>query len=246
MPKLKPDTQRARRDNILDAALHCFARGGFHATTMQDICKEAMVSPGALYVYFASKEDLIAGLCERDRNEFSERFSQLAAAPDFLEGLQVIAQHYFIEDSADRQRFVVEMGVEATRNPRIAEIFMGVDKFCCDSFEAMFQRLKDEGRIAPRADIPTIAKVFSVLGDGMFWRRAIEPDFNVKTVLPVITELVGSMLNPVQVGHGNVETSSAGQAQGRQVHGKAKSSGYVETPKARKNPARLAKTEAGV
>lgn len=197
MPKLKPDTQRARRENILDAALHCFARGGFHATTMQHICKEAGVSPGAVYVYFASKEDLIAGLCERDRNEFAERFAQLAAAPDFIEALQRIGEHYFVDDSPDRQRFVVEMGVESTRNPRIAEIFMSVDKFCCDSFEAMFHRLKDEGRIAPRVDIPTLAKVFNVMGDGLFWRRAIEPGFNARAVLPVITELIATMLNPI-------------------------------------------------
>jgi len=31
------------------------------------ICREAGVSPGALYVYFDSKEALIAGICERDR-----------------------------------------------------------------------------------------------------------------------------------------------------------------------------------
>lgn len=198
MPKLKPDTQRARRENILDAALHCFARGGFHATTMQDICKEASVSPGAVYVYFASKEDLIAGLCERDRNEFAERFAHLAEAPDFIKALQGMGEHYFIDESADRQRFVIEMGVELTRNPRIAEIFMKVDRFCCDSFEAMFQKLKDEGRIAPLIDIPTLAKVFNVMGDGMFWRRAIEPDFDARTVLPVITQLVGTLMNPVE------------------------------------------------
>ena len=197
MPKLRPDTQRARREHILDAALTCFARAGFHATTMQDICKEAVVSPGAVYLYFASKEDLIAGLCERDRNEFAERFGQLATAPDFLEALSAIGEHYFVEESPDRQRFVVEMGVESTRNPRIAEIFMSVDKFCCDSFQALFQRLKDEGRIAPSIDIPTLAKVFNVIGDGMFWRRAIEPGFNARAVLPVITALVGTMLNPV-------------------------------------------------
>lgn len=197
MPKLKPDTQRARRENILDAALKCFARGGFHATTVQHICKEAGVSPGAFYVYFASKEDLIAGLCERDRAEFAERFSNLAAATDFLEALQVLGEHYFIDESADRQRFVIEMGIEATRNPRIREIFMRVDRFCCDSFEALFQRLKDEGRIAPRIDIKTLAKVFNVIGDGMFWRRAIEPDFDARVALPVLVDLVGSLLNPI-------------------------------------------------
>ena len=199
MPRLRPDTQRARQEHILDAALLCFARAGFHATTMMDICKEANVSPGAVYVYFASKEDLIAGLCERDRNEFAERFAQLAAAPDLLQALNTIGEHYFVEEPAVKQRFVVEMGVESTRNPRIAEIFMSVDKYCCDSFQALFQRLKDEGRIAPAIDIPTLAKVFNIIGDGMFWRRAIEPGFDARAVLPVITALVGTMLNPVEV-----------------------------------------------
>lgn len=220
MPKLRPDTQRARRENILDAALQCFARGGFHATTMQHICKEASVSPGAVYVYFASKEDLIAGLCERDRNEFAERFAHVADAPDFLEALRGIGEHYFVDESPDRQRFVIEMGVESTRNPRIAEIFMKVDRFCCDSFQSLFQRLKDEGRINPRVDVPTLAKVFNVIGDGMFWRRAIEPNFNAREVLPVITELVGTLLNPVDTRN-PVEKMPAKRASAQPLHKEA-------------------------
>ena len=87
MPKLKPDTHRARREHILDAAQICFARSGFHRTTMQDICKEAVVSPGALYVYFGSKEDLIAGIVERDRAKLAGELAALAEAPDLLAAL---------------------------------------------------------------------------------------------------------------------------------------------------------------
>src|SRR5687768_8758848 len=54
MPKLKPDVQRARSEHILDAAERCFVRAGFHRTSIHDICKEAAISPGALYVYFDS------------------------------------------------------------------------------------------------------------------------------------------------------------------------------------------------
>jgi len=207
MPRLKPDTQRARREHILDAALRCFARGGFHATTMQTICREAGVSPGALYVYFDSKEALIAGLCERDRAEFAERFAQLASAPDFIEALAAIGEHYFINESGEKQRFAIEMGIESTRNPRIAEIFMSVDKFCNDSFDALFRRLQDEGRIAPRIDIPTLVKVFNIFGDGMFWRRAIDPTADMSTVLPVIIEVIGGLLNPTNAGRARAKTN---------------------------------------
>ncbi|MEQ1710202.1 MAG: TetR/AcrR family transcriptional regulator [Hyphomicrobium sp.] len=197
MPKLKPDTQRARRDHILDAASACFARQGFHRTTVQDICREAEMSPGALYVYFDSKEALIAGLVERDRAEFALRFAEMAAAPDFLQALDGLSQHYFFEDPVEKQRVAIDMGVESTRNTRIADIYRPVDCFCRESFESLFQRLLDEGRIAPEADIPTIARVFQVMGDGLFWRRAIDPDFDASKVLPVMTALVAKMLNPV-------------------------------------------------
>lgn len=155
------------------------------------------MSPGALYVYFDSKEALIAGLVERDRAEFALRFAEMAAAPDFLQALDGLSQHYFFEDPVEKQRVAIDMGVESTRNTRIADIYRPVDCFCRESFESLFQRLLDEGRIAPEADIPTIARVFQVMGDGLFWRRAIDPDFDASKVLPVMTALVAKMLNPV-------------------------------------------------
>src|SRR4029078_9233563 len=98
----------------------------FHATTIHTICREAGVSPGALYVYFDSKEALIAGLCERDRAEVVERFAHLSSAPNFLDALAAIGEHYFVDESPDKQRFVVEIGVELTGNPRIADILTAV------------------------------------------------------------------------------------------------------------------------
>jgi AcrR family transcriptional regulator len=53
MPKLTPARAKAQRDRILDAALNCFARQGFHAATMQDIVGESGLGPGAIYGYFA-------------------------------------------------------------------------------------------------------------------------------------------------------------------------------------------------
>jgi len=197
MPRLRPDTQRARRDHILEAARTCFTRNGFHRTTIQDICREAELSPGALYVYFDSKEALIAGICERDRAEFVERFAELEAAPDLMSALRAIGETYFVDDPPDKHRFEIEMGIEATRNPRIAEVYTPVDEFCLKSFESLFRRLEQEGRIAPKVDVATLATVFKCIGDGIFWRHATDPKFDAKSVLPVMTELIASMLRPV-------------------------------------------------
>src|SRR5215469_137769 len=62
MPKVTEEHVQARRRQILSAALRCFARQGFHRTTMQDIFREADLSPGAVYSYFTGKDELIAAI----------------------------------------------------------------------------------------------------------------------------------------------------------------------------------------
>jgi TetR/AcrR family transcriptional repressor of uid operon len=194
MPKLKPDTQRARREHILDAAERCFARSGFHRCTMQDICKEAEVSPGALYVYFSSKEALIAGITERNRADFASRFAELAESGDVLQALHALAQHYFVAEPVYKQLMFVEIGVEATRNPQVGEIYRSVDEFCRASFETLFERLKAEGRINPQLDVVALARVFEIIGDGLFWRRATDPNFEAERTIPAIMHTIQSLL----------------------------------------------------
>lgn len=196
MAKLKPEILRERREHILNAAEQCFARAGFHRTTMQDICREASVSPGALYIYFDSKEALIAGIAERDRAEFGERLAKLAAAPDFMTALGEVGRQFFVEDPPHRRKLCVEIGLEATRNERVGEIYCAMDMFVKESFVALFQRLKDEGRIAPVIDIPTLAQAFLTIGDGLFWRRAVDAEFEAETVLPALIGAIGALLRP--------------------------------------------------
>jgi AcrR family transcriptional regulator len=62
-----------KRRQILDAAIHVFARQGFHATRVSDIADEAGVAYGLVYHYFRSKDEVLNEL-------FSERWSLLLAA----------------------------------------------------------------------------------------------------------------------------------------------------------------------
>jgi len=213
MPKLKPDTHRARREHILDAAQICFARSGFHRTTMQDICKEAVVSPGALYVYFGSKEDLIAGIVERDRAKLAGELAALAEAPDLLAALSKLGEHYTVEEPQHKRLLCVEIGLESTRNEAVGELFRSVDKFCHDSFIKLFDRAKRDGRISPEHDLDTIATVLSVIGDGMFWRRAVDPNFDAKAVMPVLTGILSNLLNPVSAPDETIRSKASETAQ---------------------------------
>jgi TetR/AcrR family transcriptional repressor of uid operon len=198
MPKLTPETQKARRERILDAAERCFAHAGFHRCTMQEICKEAGISPGALYVYFSSKEDLIAGIVERDRNKLAAELAELTEAPDLLSALAKLGEHYTVEEPHYKRVLCIEIGCEATRNPVVGETFRSVDEFCRENFERIFEKARQDGKIAPEHDSRTLSHIVSLLGDGLFWRRAVDPNFDVQKFLPVIVGLVSTLLNPVE------------------------------------------------
>lgn len=58
----QPDRVEERRQQIMDAALVCFARRGYHKTTMDDIVVESGLSKGTLYWYFKNKDDLFFSL----------------------------------------------------------------------------------------------------------------------------------------------------------------------------------------
>jgi AcrR family transcriptional regulator len=60
--KLAEAERTARQDQILAAALACFARTGYHTTTMADVANEAGVSKGTPYLYFQGKETLYVAL----------------------------------------------------------------------------------------------------------------------------------------------------------------------------------------
>ena len=210
MPKLKPDTQKLRREHILDAAELCFARTGFHRATIQDICREATVSLGAVYVYFKSKEDLIAGITERDRAKLAEQLSAVAAAPDLLAAFASLGQHYMVEEPRHKQQLVIDIGCESMRGGPVGEIFRTCDRLVLEQFEALFKRAIAEGKIAPSLDARTLATVVALIGDGLFWRRGVDPDFDAKTMVPIMTALIGTLLNPVTapVANPTPETAS--------------------------------------
>lgn len=66
--------KRQRRESILDAAERVFRARGIASATMEDIAEEAELSKGALYLYFASKDDLFLALSHRPLDAVLVRF----------------------------------------------------------------------------------------------------------------------------------------------------------------------------
>jgi HlyD family secretion protein len=198
MPKLDEQTQQARRERILDAAERCFSSHGFHRSSMQDICREAGVSAGAFYIYFRSKEDLISGLCERETQEFAGNLVNLGEAPDFIGALRDLAEHYCFGQPVSKLRLHMEIAAEAGRNEAVRARINETDAFVLRGLEDLFERLKAEGRIAPVLDSAVLTRVLQVMGDGLFWRRGLEEEFDPQTVMPALMMIIETLINPVK------------------------------------------------
>ncbi len=110
MPKVSDEHRARRRDEILDAARRCFARYGYEGATVRRLEEEAGRSRGAIFNYFASKDDIFLELVERDQ----ERVGRVWLEGGFEAAVRAILE----EDPA-----WIGVYVEAARRLRTDEDF---------------------------------------------------------------------------------------------------------------------------
>ena len=194
MRRANTQLQSDRRAEILTAAERCFARSGFHQTSMQEICAEAGMSPGNLYRYFPSKEALIAGIVERNRIEAAESFAAVQQAPDFFQGLAGLARQHLVERTVEEVAICAEIMAESRRTPEITELCHRIEHEVKKGLVAMLQHAADRGEISRDLDLEGAATVLMTLGDGISWRRAVDPAFDPATMLPMILHMVKCLL----------------------------------------------------
>jgi AcrR family transcriptional regulator len=147
MPTLTAAPNTDRRQQILAAAMICFAKRGFHQTSMHDISAEAGISVGLIYRYFENKEAVISAMAAEHRQEIEELLARARQAPSLLEALEVFFTAHCCAAGECRieSAFVVDLFAEGSRNPRIARLVReildaladGVAKLIAQSPEAL-------------------------------------------------------------------------------------------------------------
>jgi AcrR family transcriptional regulator len=70
----------ARREAIIDTSARVFARGGYHATGIMELCAANDLGKGALYHYIGSKEGLLAAIHDRVMDEVLAGADRVTAA----------------------------------------------------------------------------------------------------------------------------------------------------------------------
>ena len=72
-PKSKRMSPEARREQILDSAVELIVNSGHSSCSLEQVASAASISKALIYKYFANREELVAGILEREFTELNGR-----------------------------------------------------------------------------------------------------------------------------------------------------------------------------
>jgi AcrR family transcriptional regulator len=114
------------RSLLLDAAEQVFAERGFISATLDDIAKAAGYSKGAIYKYFATKEELFLAASDRYWRRYFDKFAEVMSSADHIGAreLEDIGERWrqlSNDRGAEHAALGIEFNLYLLRNPEARE-----------------------------------------------------------------------------------------------------------------------------
>jgi TetR/AcrR family transcriptional regulator, transcriptional repressor of aconitase len=183
VPRITPARASAQRERILDAALTCFAREGFHAATMQDIVTESGLSPGAIYGYFKGKTDVVTAIASERHAMERRRMEHALAAGDIETSLVRLVEGFVLglRDLQERKwrRLAVQLWAESLSNVRLKrEALDGVTQ-AIELLSPMIGKAQREGRWPAHLDPASAARVLIAILQGISLQMAWDDTIDI-------------------------------------------------------------------
>lgn len=178
-----PELAERRRRQIMDAAIACFRRRGFHQATMAEICAEAGVSAGALYRYFSSKADIIGAIAEDKRGESDEAFMRAAEEQGFVSAICLAARSFFGKFADGDGALIADIFAEAIRDDAVAAPLRVSDVQSVKMFMSAVEAAQRRGEIDADLDPEIVADTLFAALEGIGLRRAFRRDTDTEAAV---------------------------------------------------------------
>src|SRR5215468_11850482 len=196
MPRIGSVRSEARRRQIIEAALTCFARRGFHKTTMQEVVEQSGLSPGSIYCHFSGKQDIIVAVVEErhrrerallqralEKQSFAEAVDQLAA--DFITVLST-------PDERAWRRLAVQIWAESLHNRRLAVTVKEGVEVPKAILARMVQRAKAQGELPRALDADAMARLLIAFFQGLVLQLTWDGSVDTQSCLAALKALIAT------------------------------------------------------
>jgi AcrR family transcriptional regulator len=177
MPKLKPETMEARKAQILQAALTCFAKAGYHLASVDDIVQQAGLSKGSIYTHFESKKALFLELLNsmlKDTGLLPILGGDIQTGREKLENAMTSMMAFVSMESYKEYAALLMDAWALSKND--AEIQQAVTKNYTqlrESFTRLIEQSIVEGELKP-VNSDALASIFISVFDGLMVQASLD------------------------------------------------------------------------
>ena len=195
LPKITEKQRDARREQILTAAWKCFHSRGIHATSMEQIIREAGLSAGAVYLYFKSKEELILSAIAAQMTAVRDEVlpllgkDQPETPAEFIQQVTESIARFTSRMDFDLNAVILMCWSEAQTNPKVNSLVRGYQKDYRKSLSKLAERWQKKGHIEAKTDPDDVAKALLSFLLGFIAQSALIGDIKPRSLTRGITAL---------------------------------------------------------
>lgn len=179
--------------------MRCFLRDGFRGASISGICAEAEISPGLLYHYFTSKEEIVAAMTESGLEHAASRFRRMTAEKDVVLALADELDWEKMREWSPLALLSLEMVTEAGRNPAIASLVQDHSRRLRGLLAEHLRLGQQRGQIDPALDPDLAASVLLGLIEGSKSMPIKNPDVDMVEAIRLMRRFVVRFLTPSAV-----------------------------------------------
>ncbi len=200
MPRVSQEHLDARRRQIVEAALRCFARNGIHPTSMHDIFREAGLSAGAVYRYFPSKDLLVAAVVDQvlgmSQSAVEAEHGPQEGTDALLDSLLGVFSGPGPGDEDVRYGLALQIWAEAIRSPQVGAALRANTDGLRETIAAQIASAQNSGELSADFDPPALARALTALFEGYALQRALDPTIDTGAYRRTVRALLENGLAP--------------------------------------------------
>lgn len=170
-PKVSQAYKEERKAVILEGALHCFTEKGFQATTIDDIVRHLGISKGAIYSYFASKEEMYIQMADDKMNAMlensTELFKSMPSAADQIRYMYGRFRSQSLNELRKWMAFHLEFMLYAARQPQLTERWNEYAHKALVFIQDIMDGGKQTGEFRSDLDSAAASRMFWSIRDGL-------------------------------------------------------------------------------